>query len=55
MPVEQLLEFGDGIETPVLLLDGRVGEVAAECDDAVAVLLLPAANRAVELPLGDAL
>src|SRR5215210_5011322 len=53
--VQQLLERRRGIEPGVLLLGRQLGEVRAEGGDAVAVLLLPARHRPVELALGDSL
>src|SRR6266536_431644 len=55
VPVQQLLELGSGVEPLVLLLCGECGEAGAERGDAVAVLLLPALHRAVELALGQSL
>src|SRR4051794_40405811 len=55
VPVEDVLERGVGVEAAVLLVGVLVGEVVAQRGDAVAVLLLPADDRAVELALRDAL
>ena len=55
MRVQQLLELGGVVETGVLFLGRERGEVGSERRDAVAVRLLPAAHRPVELALGDPL